>query len=115
MILLNFYSPEKCDFGGGWGSVGTEIFMPLGPGHLLYHQDRLRVDATGNAISEDFLQLTQRLVIEHAHRFVFGAVQDPHVADLRPRVVDATMFRAERAQWERWHQEQGDAERDILG
>jgi len=35
VILLNFYSPEKYDFGGGWGSVGTEIFMPLGPGHHL--------------------------------------------------------------------------------
>ena len=84
MILLNFYSPEQYDFGGGWGSVGTEIFMPLGPGHLLYTKIGCASPPRGTRISEDFLQLTQRLVIEHAHRFAFGAVQDPYVADLPP-------------------------------
>lgn len=114
VIRLNYHSPEKYDFGGGWGSVGTEIVMPLGPGHLLYTKIGCASPPRGARMSEDFFQLTQRLSIEHAHRFVFGAVQNPQVADLRPRVVDATIFRAERAQWERWHQEQSDAERGVL-
>ena len=64
-------------------------------------------------MSEDLFELTQRLIIEHAHRLAFGAVQDPQVVDIRPRVVNSTMFRAEGAQWERRHQEQSDAERDT--
>jgi hypothetical protein len=89
--------------------------MPLGPNHLLYTKIGSAPPPKGTRMSEDFFQLTQRLIIERAHRFVFGAAQDPQVAGIRPRVVDAMMFRAERAQWERWHQEQSDAELGIFG
>lgn len=115
VIRLNYHSPEKYDFEGGWGSVGTEIFMPLGPSHLLYTKIGSAPPPKGTRMSEDFFQLSQRLIVEHAHRFIFGTVQNPQVADIRARVVDATMFRAERAQWERWHQEQSEAERGVLG
>ena len=36
VIKLNYYNPQKYDFGGGWGSLGTEIFLPLSPKYLLY-------------------------------------------------------------------------------
>jgi hypothetical protein len=38
VVRLNYHDPNKYDFGGGWGSEGTEIFMPLSPNHLLYTQ-----------------------------------------------------------------------------
>jgi hypothetical protein len=55
----------------------------------------------------------QRFTVEHAHRFVFAADQDPSVPVFRPRVVDAAQFKADADQWNRWHDEQANAERDL--
>jgi hypothetical protein len=38
VVRLNFRSVDNYTFGGGWGSPGTEIFLPLGPQHLMYTQ-----------------------------------------------------------------------------
>jgi hypothetical protein len=36
VVRLHFRGPANYHFRGGWGSAGTEIFVPLGPNHLLY-------------------------------------------------------------------------------
>lgn len=35
VVRLNFSSVNNYNFGGGWGSPGTEIFLPLSPQHLI--------------------------------------------------------------------------------
>ena len=114
VIRLNYHSPERYDFNGGWGSVGTEILMPLGPSHLLYTKIGSASTPRGTRMSQGLFELTQRFIIEHAHRFVFAAAPDAQAVDIRPRLVDATAFRAEREQWGRFHQEQSQAERGIF-
>ena len=114
VVKLNYNGlTNKYDFGGGWGSAGTEIFLPLSPRHLLYTRIGDRPPRRGEVVSMKFAGLCQRFTIEHAHRFVFAATPNASVSELRPRTVDSKTFFTEVEQWRRWHEEQSDAERDL--
>jgi hypothetical protein len=114
VIKLNYQSPLRYDFGGGWGSAGTEIFLPLGPKHLLYARVGARPPNRGTVVSLEEAKIFQKFIVEHAHRMVFSAGQDPAVVGLRARAVDAGAFAKEAEQWSRWHEDQVDAERDLM-
>lgn len=114
-MRLNYYGPNRYDFRGGWGSAGTEILIPLGPQHLLYTKVGSRpLFKKGERVSEELFDGFQRMTIEHAHRFVFADQQNSEVAVVRPRTVDAVLYRSETEQWKRWHDEQSQAERELL-
>lgn len=113
VVQLNFHNPTKYDFGGGWGSPGTEIFLPLSPNHLLYTKIGDKPPQRGTIISTEFANWVQRFTIEHAHRFVIAAAPDANVPELRPRTVDSVKFHAESEQWKLWHKEQTEAERNL--
>jgi hypothetical protein len=115
VIRLNYHDPKKYDFGGGWGSKGTEIFMPLSPSHLLYTQIGTRPPRRGTQFSLDQAELIRRFIAEHAHRIIFAAEPDTHVPRLRPRMVSADLVRDEKMQWSKWHEEQTAAERNLMG
>lgn len=114
VIKLNYYGPEKYDFKGGWASVGTEIFMPLTPKHLLYTKVGERPPSRGHVVQPWFAELIQRLSIEHASRLVLSNWPDPEVSRLRPRIVDSVRYREEQQAWANWHAEQVDAEKEIF-
>jgi hypothetical protein len=111
VIRLNFYTQEKYDFNGGWNSPGTEILMPLGPQHLLYHQVGRPTPQRGERMSDDQACLVRRITAEHAWRMVFSHAEDDEVPSLRPRVVDADAVKDERRQWDNWHDQQMAAEK----
>lgn len=113
VVRLNYHDPNRYDFGGGWGSPGTEIFLPLSPRHLLYTKIGTRPPRRGEVVSAELAGWFQRFVIEHAHRFVFATSPDASVSRLRPRTVDAEAFADEVEQWRRWHEEQSAAEQDL--
>jgi hypothetical protein len=113
VVRLNFRSEADYHFNGGWGSQGTEIFMPLSPQHLLYTTVGGRPPQRGTTLSREPARLIRRCIAEHAHRFIFAASADPEVANLRVRKVDADIFHQENEQWRRWHDEQSAAERDF--
>lgn len=114
VVRLNFHAPHRYDFNGGWGSVGTEIFMPLGPHHLLYTQvGARRVPVKGSVASEHMAAWVQRCIAQNAYRFVFAASPHPTVTQWRPRTVDGAAYAREHEQWMRWHAEQCKAERDL--
>lgn len=113
VVRLNFHSPGKYDFGGGWGSAGTEIFFPLSPRHLLYTRIGKRPPMRGTVVTTEFANWIQRFTIEHAHRLVIATTPEECVAELRPRVVDSVAYRAEAQQWENWHKEQTLAAQDL--
>jgi hypothetical protein len=115
VVRLNYYGNGKYDFKGGWGSRGTEIFLPLDPHHLLYTKIGERPQRRGSVISQAETQMIRRFIAEHAHRFIFAAVADAEVPGLRPRVVDPARVRDEDGQWRRWHQDQMTAERELIG
>jgi len=113
VIRLNYYKPGHYDFEGGWGRDGCELLLPLSPEHLLYTKIGDR-PLGKERISEELAKLIQRMTIEHAHRFVFGVDADPIVERIRPRKVDAVVFKEEIQFWKRWHEEQGEAERNLV-
>lgn len=115
VLKLNFNSPIEYDFGGGWGSTGTDLFLPLGPHHLLFTQVGKRVPPRGTPMDRRRADLIRRLTAEHAHRYVFAAAPDPFVARVRPPVVDGAALKRESAQWEAWHAAQSEAERELMG
>jgi hypothetical protein len=114
VIRLNFESPTNYDMRGGWGSSGTEILLPLGPKHLLYTQIGRPLPKRGSTLALEHARMVQRFTVEHAHRYIFATEPDSLVEGARPRTVDAVAYRLEREQWERWHDEQTAAERDLL-
>lgn len=115
VVRLNFHNPSKYDFGGGWGSKGTEIFMPIGPNHLLYTQVGARPPRRGTQFSTEQSEIIRRCIAEHAHRFVFASKPDVNMARLRQRTVNAELVKEENEQWSKWHEEQIEAERKLMG
>lgn len=115
VVRLNFHDSQRYDFGGGWNSPGTEIFMPLSPSHLLFTQigSRQRLPR-GTTVSLDFAMQIQRFTVEHAHRYVFGCSADVNAALWRPRTVNRQVFDAEAEQWKSWNAVQSEAEREIF-
>ena len=83
VIKLNICAGGRYAFDGGWGRVGTAIFLPLGPHHLLFTTIGLRPPIRGTIISHASAEAVTRMIAEHAHRFVFAA--SPIVNDTRTR------------------------------
>lgn len=113
VVRLNYHNPTKYDFGGGWGSVGTEIFLPLSPRHLLYTKIGTKPPQRGTVVSTEPAGWLQRFTIEHAHRFIIAKEENESVSKIRPRIVDPAAFKTEKEQWKRWHEEQTVAERNL--
>lgn len=113
VVRLNFHNPTRYDFGGGWGSPGTEIFLPLSPRHLLYTKIGTRPPLRGTVVSMEIASWIQRFTIEHAHRLVIASAPEVCVAELRPRVVDSVAYGAEVEQWKHWHKEQTAAAQNL--
>jgi len=113
VVKLNYHAPESYDFKGGWGSKGTEIFMPLSPRHLLYARVGHNPPPRNTVLSYEMAQQFQRLIAEHAHRFVFSDRPDEHLPEIRRRHVNLEAYLSERKMWEEWHDMQVKAEQDL--
>lgn len=114
VMRLNYYGPGKYDFKGGWGKVGTEIFMPLSPEHMLYTQVDVRPPERGSRFSVEQTKLLRRLISEHAHRFIFSKSEEEEIEIYRPRIVDSAIYKQEQEQWEKWHSEQVESEQYLF-
>jgi hypothetical protein len=114
VIRLNYYGPGKYDFKGGWGSPGTEIFFPLSPHHLLYTEVGKRPPLRGERLERDLAEMLRRFIAEHADRMIIAVEPNLDVPRLRPRIVNAALFRAEVEQWRRWHEDQSAGERELM-
>ena len=113
VVRLNYHNSSKYDFGGGWGSKGTEIFMPISPNLLLYTQIGSRPPRRGMQFSSEQAEIILRCIAEHAHRLIFASKPDANVASLRPRTVNADLLKDEDSQWSKWHEEQAEAESKL--
>jgi hypothetical protein len=113
VIRLNFNSTSEYNFDGGWNSPGTDIFLPLGPSHLLYTQVGSRPQQRGERMPKDQADLVRRFTAEHAWRTIFANEADSSVNSLRPRIVDPAEVQRERKQWQAWHEDQTSAEQEM--
>jgi len=108
-LKLNYHSKGKYDFKGGWGSPGTELILPISPNHLLYTQ----VDRKAQprfTFSEEKTREMQKLLAGRAHRWILARKAMKHIAQFRPRIIDASVFEAEQEAWRSWHEDQRVAE-----
>lgn len=115
VLKVNFNSLTDYSFGGGWGSVGTDLMLPLGPRHLLFTQIGKPVPRRGTRMDANKAMVVRRLIAEHAHRYIFATGPDPFVSKVRPRTVDSEELKRETNEWKRWHVEQTAAERSLIG
>ena len=115
VLKVNFNSLTDYTFGGGWGSVGTDLLLPLGPRHLLFTQIGRPVPSRGTQMPADKAAVVRRLVAEHAHRYIFASAPNPFVEHARPRTVNPDELKREMVEWQRWHAEQTAAERKLMG
>jgi hypothetical protein len=113
VIRLNFRNDRKYDFKGGWGSQGTEIFMPLDPKHMVYTRIGHKRLMPGTVIESRLAEMVSKIVREHAFRHIFSPVEDPAILRLRPRYINLEMYRNEKAEWAKWAEEQANAELDL--
>jgi hypothetical protein len=114
VVKLNYRRSGDYDFGGGWGTRGTEIFLPLGPRHLLYTKIGSRPPRRGTVLSPKIAEAFQRFCVEHAHRLIFSTTPNPQVEIWRPRHINGEHYAHEEGQWANWHVEQTEAERSLL-
>jgi hypothetical protein len=115
VLKVNFNSLTDYTFGGGWGSVGTDLLLPLGPRHMLFTQIGKPVPPRGTRMDAEKAMVIRRLIAEHAHRYIFATTPDPFVPKVRPRTVDSEELTRETNEWRRWHVEQTSAERSLMG
>jgi hypothetical protein len=111
LIRLNYYARGRYDFRGGWGNPGSEILLPLSPRHLMYTQVGKCHPARITLSVEQTLDV-QKMIAEHAHRWIFARKRIGRVTWFRQRRVDAAAYQAEKEEWRRWSREQAAAERE---
>ena len=110
---LRFRSTRQYDFKEGWGSAGTEIFMPLDPTRLLYTRVGQKRLLRGTVLDVQNAQMFSRLIKEHAFRDIFAPVADVSIPRFRPRFVNSEACQRERAEWVKWAEEQLQADLDL--
>jgi hypothetical protein len=113
VVCLNYYEEGRYDFKGGCLSHGTEIFLPLSPQHLFYTRIGYRPERRGHVLPRGQTEAIRRVIAEHAFRMIFAASQDSEMPTLRSRHVSDEEFRKERDGWQKWHEEQTTAERNL--
>jgi hypothetical protein len=112
-LLEHRWSIMKAPDGIEWFTT-DEIFMPLGPKHLLYTQVGSRPPKRGSQFSLDQASIIQRCIAQHSHRYIFASSRHEDVFKYKPRIVNAEIFKEEAAHWNSWHHGQSQAEKLLI-
>jgi len=112
VLRLN-YGPDEYNFGGGWGSKGTELMLPLSPVHLMYTQVGERRH-TSRTLSPEETSDLQRLTAQHARRWIIARDEARRAEWFHPRCVDQDLFRREEETIKQWHTLQTTAEANLV-
>ena len=109
VVKLNYYSSSAYDFKGGWGSSGTEIFMPLSPLHLMYTKIGSSPPPNKTLTPEVSIKI-QRFLAEKSRKWIFASERQDEIPILKPRIINSELVRKEQEVWNRWHEEQSKIE-----
>jgi hypothetical protein len=113
VLRLGFNSVDQYDFKGRYGDTGTEIMLPLSPTQLLYTQVA-KPKKSSEVLSLAETYLLKRFIAENAYRWIVSANTVRNAAWFRPRVVDLDQYVKEEAERENYHEEQSQAELDVI-
>ncbi len=90
------------------------IIMPISPKKLLFCQIGKKSSAASLSNSIDWSILFRRMIIQHAHKFVFAEKPHECVSILRPRTISKELFEEERFEMIHWHGSNMAAENDFF-
>ena len=112
LLRLNYQSNGKYDFKGGFGSPGTELMLPISPARLLYAQIGQPAKEATELPPAVAVHL-KRFIAENAFRWIVADAPAKKAEWFMPRVVSLEQFNAEEASFERFHDEQSEAQREL--
>lgn len=113
VICLNYNSERDYDFKGGWGKKNGNIIMPISPSLLLITQIGSNMSIKQLDYSEHWSKFFRKIIIEHAHRYVYAVEPQKGMLAVNPRRVDAALFEREKSIMAGWHEEQMEAEAQL--
>ena len=113
VICLNYYAENEYDFKGGWGMPNGNIIFPISPTKLLFTQIGSHRFVPELDHSQKWSLFFRKIILEHAHRYIYDFEPHDDVPHIRPRVVDREFFLFEQKEIENWHSEQLKAEQSL--
>lgn len=113
VICLNYNSEYNYDFKGGWGKKNGNIIMPISPTLLLITQIGSNIPAAQLNYSEHWSKFFRKIIIEHAHRYVYAIERQKGMLAISPRRVNAALFESEKSIMAGWHEEQMEEEAQL--
>ncbi len=113
VICMNYRSKCEYDFNGAWGRKKCSIFMPLSPQLILFTQVGERGLHNNLYLSSESSQLFRRMIIQHAHRYVYAERPQKGMLKLNARVVSRDLYEREKQDIAGWHTEQIKAEQKF--
>lgn len=113
VICLNYFSENEYDFGGGWGRQHTNIIMPISPEILVFTEVGSYSHANNLDYSTQWSRFFRKIIIEHAHRYVYAIAPQKGMLSIHPRLVDRTLYLQEQEKLANWHHDQLDAELEL--
>lgn len=113
VICMNYRNEYDYDFNGGWGRKKCNIIMPLSPHSILFTQVGERGPYNGLNYSPKYSQLFRRMIIQHAHRYVYAERPQRGMLELNVRIVNRDLYEREKQRVAGWHIEQIRAEQNL--
>ena len=113
VICLNYRNADDYDLKGGWGRKNCNILMPLSPRLILFTQVGAKGPYKDLDHSPYYSKLFRRMIIQHAHRYVYSDRPQKGMLELNARVVNAQLYEREKQEMAGWHIEQIQAERNL--
>jgi Fe-S cluster assembly ATPase SufC len=110
---LNYNSESEYDFKGGWGKKNGNIIMPISPKLLLITQIGSDLDVAQLDYSEHWSKFFRKIIIEHAHRYVYAIKPQKGMLAINPRRVNSEQYAREKTIMAGWHDEQMESEAQL--
>ena len=110
---MNYYIDNNYDFKGGWGKKNGYIIMPISPKLLLITQIGNKISVAQFDNSKQWSYFLRRVIIEHAHRYVYALEIQKGMLGINPRRVNKKLFEREKNILAGWHEEQMEDEAQL--
>jgi hypothetical protein len=113
VICLNYNSGNDYDFNGGWGKKNGNVIMPISPTLLLITQIGSNIPFTKLDYTVQWSKFLRKIIIEHAHRYVYAIEPQKGMLAIKPRRVDGILYEMEKGILAGWHSEQMEGEAQL--
>lgn len=114
VILLNYNSKYDYNFKGGWGNKNGNIIFPISPKCLLFTEIGSKNKTSNLDYSREWSEFFRKIIIEHAHRFVYADSKQKGMLSINPRRVNEKLYKEEQSTMNGWHEYNLQAEQEMI-